>query len=211
MGCQFLHQGIFLPRDRTCLSCVGRWILYHWATREAIIIIENKDDNYTNIVSSVRLTSHWVWEPLWKKTIQFSELWGFRNIGKRFESLLYGLSKHIPWKCKVGDTLKPEDFVKVLWIRHHLSYVCESCSVESDSLWHHGLYSPWNSPGQNTGVGILSLLQGLFLTQGLNPGLPRCRQILYQPIHKGINFLFLVSEVPTSYQPVTPTKLCFLA
>ena len=34
----------------------------------------------------------------------------------------------------------------------------------------HGLYSPWNSPGQNTGVGSLSLLQGFFPTQGLNPG-----------------------------------------
>ena len=50
----------------------------------------------------------------------------------------------------------------------------------SDSLWAHGL-SPWNSPGQNTGVGIsLSLLQGIFPTQGSNPGLPHCRQILYQ-------------------------------
>ena len=49
----------------------------------------------------------------------------------------------------------------------------------------HGLYSPWNSPGQNTGVGSLSLLQGIFPTQGLNPGLPHCRQILYQLNHKG--------------------------
>jgi len=32
--------------------------------------------------------------------------------------------------------------------------------------------SPWNSPGQNTGVGSLSLLQGIFPTQGSNPGLP---------------------------------------
>ena len=40
----------------------------------------------------------------------------------------------------------------------------------SDSLQTHGLYSPWNSPGQNTGVGSLSLLQGIFPTQGLNPG-----------------------------------------
>ena len=39
---------------------------------------------------------------------------------------------------------------------------------------------PWNSPGQNTGVSSLSLLQGIFPTQGLNPGLPHCRQILYQ-------------------------------
>ena len=60
----------------------------------------------------------------------------------------------------------------------------ESRSVVSDSLWPHGLYSPWNSPGQNTGVGNISLLQGIFPTQGLNPGL-HCRQILYQLSHKG--------------------------
>ena len=40
--------------------------------------------------------------------------------------------------------------------------------------------SPWNSPGQNTGVGSRSLLQEIFPTQGLNPGLPHCRWILYQ-------------------------------
>ena len=43
--------------------------------------------------------------------------------------------------------------------------------------------SPWNSAGQNTGVGSLSLLQGLFPTQGLNTGLPHCRQILNQLSH----------------------------
>ena len=51
----------------------------------------------------------------------------------------------------------------------------ESCSVMSDSLRPHGLYSPWNSPAQNTGVGSLSLLQGIFPTQGSNPGLLHCR------------------------------------
>ena len=61
----------------------------------------------------------------------------------------------------------------------------ESHPVVSDSLWPHGLYSPWNSPGQNTGVGSLSLFQGIFPTQGLNPGLPHCRQILYQLSHQG--------------------------
>ena len=49
----------------------------------------------------------------------------------------------------------------------------------------HGLYNPRNSPGQNTGVGSLSLLQGIFSTQGLNPGLPHCSWILYQLNHKG--------------------------
>ena len=46
------------------------------------------------------------------------------------------------------------------------------------------MYSPWDSPGQNTGVGSLSLLQGIFPTQGSNPGLPHCRRILYQLSHK---------------------------
>ena len=53
----------------------------------------------------------------------------------------------------------------------------------SDILWSRGLYparllSPWNSPGKNTGVGCHSRLQGIFQTQGSNPGL-HCRQILY--------------------------------
>ena len=46
-------------------------------------------------------------------------------------------------------------------------------------------YSLWNSPGQNTGVGSLSLLQGIFPTQRSNPDLPHCRQIPYQLSHKG--------------------------
>ena len=46
-------------------------------------------------------------------------------------------------------------------------------------------YSPWSSPGQSTEVGSLPLLQGIFPTQGLNPGLPHCRWIIYQLSHKG--------------------------
>ena len=62
---------------------------------------------------------------------------------------------------------------------------CESHSVVSDSLWTHGLYGPWNSLGQNTGVGSLSLLQGIFPTQGLNPGLLHSKWIHYQLSHQG--------------------------
>ena len=58
-------------------------------------------------------------------------------------------------------------------------------SVLFNSLRHHGLYSLWNSPGENTGVGSLSLLQGI-PSQGLNPGFLHCRQILYLLSHKGI-------------------------
>ena len=61
----------------------------------------------------------------------------------------------------------------------------ESHSIMSNSLWPQGLYSPWNSLGQNTGVGSLSLLQRIFPTQGSNPGLLHRRRILYQLSHKG--------------------------
>ena len=77
-----------------------------------------------------------------------------------------------PWDCKESDT------------SDQLSLSLFTFSVFF-SFRPHGLYSPWNSPGQNTGVGHLSLLQGIFPTQTLNPGLPHGRRILYQLSHKG--------------------------
>ena len=59
--------------------------------------------------------------------------------------------------------------------------VAQSCPT----LWTHRPYSLWNSPGQNTGAGSLFLPQGIFPTQGSNPGLRHVRQILYQVNHKG--------------------------
>ena len=68
--------------------------------------------------------------------------------------------------------------------------VCVSCSIMSDSSRPCGLeparlLSPWDSPGKNTGVGCHSLLQGIFPTQGSNPGLLHCRHILYHLSHQG--------------------------
>ena len=74
----------------------------------------------------------------------------------------------------------------------------ESRSVLSNSLQPDGLYSPWNSPGLNTGAGSLSILQGIFPTQGLNPGLPHCRWILYQqgkPKNTGMGCLSLLQWI----------------
>ena len=61
---------------------------------------------------------------------------------------------------------------------------CVSHSVVSDSLWSHGLQPirllcSWNSPGKNNGVGCHALLQGIFPTQGWDPGLLHCRQIFF--------------------------------
>ena len=71
------------------------------------------------------------------------------------------------------------------WLLPCLESKSESHSIMSDSLQPHGLYGPWNSPGQNTGVPSPSLLQGIFPPQGSNPGLPQCRWILYQLSHYG--------------------------
>ena len=79
--------------------------------------------------------------------------------------------------------------------------ICESGSVMSNSLQPHGLYSPWSSPGQNTEVGSHSLLQGIFPTQGWNPGLPHCRQILLpaepqgKPKNTGVGSLSLLQGI----------------
>ena len=75
--------------------------------------------------------------------------------------------------------------------------VSQSCPT----LLPHVLYSPWNSPGQNTGMGSLSLFQRIFPTEGSNPGLPHCGQILYPLSHKGspvfIVAIFIIVRLPT--------------
>ena len=85
-----------------------------------------------------------------------------------------------------------EGEVRTTQIRCPLYLACQNLvsevkwkSLSPVPLWPHGLYSPWNSPGQNTGVGSLSILQVIFPTQGSVPGLPHCRRILYQLSHKG--------------------------
>ena len=70
--------------------------------------------------------------------------------------------------------------------------VVRSCPTLCDP---HGLNSPWNSPGQNTEVGSLSLLQGIFPTHGLNAGLPHCRRILYQLSYQESSFYLVTNGI----------------
>ena len=90
----------------------------------------------------------------------------------------------------------------------------ESRSIKSNSLWPHWIYSPGDSPGQNTEVGSLSLLQGIFPTQGLNPGLPHCWWILYQLSHKRSTRILEWVAYPFSSRfswPRYPTRLSCIA
>ena len=82
------------------------------------------------------------------------------------------LARKIPW------TEEPAGLQSIVKVKVKVGRSCLT-------LRPPGLYSPWNCPGQNTEVGSLSLLQGIFSTQGSNPGLPHCRQILYQLNHSG--------------------------
>ena len=88
----------------------------------------------------------------------------------------------------------------LLWQPGRLTWSSEesvSCSVMSSSLQPHGLYPTrllylWNSPGQNTGVSSHSFLQGIFLTQGLNPGIePRFPALQADSLLSHILNLFL--------------------
>ena len=84
-----------------------------------------------------------------------------------------------PWLSKDMHFRKPFQIVIFQCSTSALNFESESRSVVPDSLWPHGPYSPWNSPGQNTGVSRLSFLQGIFPTQGSKPDLPHCSWILY--------------------------------
>ena len=93
-----------------------------------------------------------------------------KSLSRTTRALIHQYNHKIGWrKCL---------YTKIIW----------TWSVLSDSLQPHGLYSPWKCPGQNTGVGSLSLVQGIFSIQGSNPGLLHCRWILYQLGHKGSPF-----------------------
>ena len=108
-------------------------------------------------------------------------LLGVHGASKIYDSIVFIKFGNIC--CIVfSNTALSQGYSNYLYIEVKVK-VAQSCL----SLWLHGLYSPWNSPfhGQNTGVGSLSLLQRIFPTQGSNPGLPHCRQILYQLNYKG--------------------------
>ena len=128
-----------------------------------------------------------------------------------FPVVMYGCES---WTVKKAEHWKIDAFelwcwrrlLRVPWTAKRsnqsiLKEMSHGCSLEvkvkgkpsdmSDSLWPQGLQPtrllhPWDSPGKNTGVGSHFLLQGIFPTQGLNPGLPHCRQTLYHLSHQGI-------------------------
>ena len=110
----------------------------------------------------------WNWKYNWeqKTTSITNQLVDLRCISDGMSASVAGVENR-PWKFDFFERSKNTIFLG-------------GRKVKVDSLRPHGLYSPWCSQGPNTGVGSCSLLQGIFPTQGPNPGLPHWRQILYQ-------------------------------
>ena len=100
------------------------------------------------------------------------------------------------------------NYFKWYWIGWNLRF-CMCCTVLShsvvpDSLWPHGL-QPTRHSDKNTGVGCHAFLQGIFPTQGSNPGLPHCRQILYYLNHEGSSRLCMLLLLLSRFSHV---RLC---
>ena len=85
---------------------------------------------------------------------------------------------------KKGNAKECSNYNTIALISHAIkseSEVAQSCPTLCDPVDCSlpGFLCPWDSPGKTTGVGYHFLLQGIFLTQGLNLCLPHCMQILY--------------------------------
>ena len=122
-----------------------------------------------------------------------------------FQAVVYNPKWNILYNLRYWDTyFFPIFFVPVQWELCCICFVLISYTHLRHSLcegkWKllsrvqpfvppWTVQSIWNSPGQNPGVGSLSLLQGLFPSQGLNPGLPHCRRILYPLSHKAFSLI----------------------
>ena len=130
----------------------------------------------TSLLSSMMRYSRLIW--------YISYLWPVISFLQ--EGLVYFSKK---WYFKISFWL-PEGGGLVNWEIRIDIYTLRCCccclvtsalsgSVQPCGLQPARLLCPWKSAGKNTGVGCHALLQGIFLTQGLNPSLLHCRQILY--------------------------------
>ena len=125
----------------------------------------------------------------WKNSMDRGAWWatvhGFAKSWTRLSTQHDFLPYSVGWHSRDLPSLTQKRDSHIVKKLYEVGCESESCSVVSNSLGPYGLYSLWNSPDQSTGVGSLSLLQGIFPTWGSNPGPPHCRWILYQLSHKG--------------------------
>ena len=155
-------------------------------TTERLSLLENEMATHSSILA---------WRIPWTEEPGRLQSTGSQRVRQNWATKHSTGTTHIlVWKLSSGE--KRYHYMHIfLWLNDSEVKV----ALVSGSLRPHGLYSPWNSPGQNTGVGSLSLLQGIFPIQGWNPGLLHCRHSVYQLNHKGSpQWLYLVGNPPTN-------------
>ena len=103
-----------------------------------------------------------------------------------FSNLWFGCNYWPIFQIRESNTEKLSNLPKVTELVRGSVLVIQSCPALYDPMGCSPPGSPTHvdSPCKNTGVGSHSLLQGIFLTQGPNPGLPNCRQMLHQLSHE---------------------------
>ena len=197
------------------VSCIGSWVLYYQCHMGSpVVLIQNKVGmSLEYSVLLLQVTRVWFLvggliclqcrRPRFDtqvRKVPWRREWLPPPVLLLSAKILVFLAWRIPWTEEPGDYnqggFKESDTTEQLTYTVVLrSYMLHekwkwSHSVVSDSLRFRGLsptrlLRPWGFPGKNSGVGCHFLLQGIFHTQGLNPGLPHCRQMLYPLSHKG--------------------------
>ena len=185
-----LHRG---PALWTLIS--GFWPLELWDDKFLLFKATQCVDIFPGQPSGMNTTANSKWGLVNQvesnygngKTLDFCTCLHILYVSQALSSyyIPFKITFHVPFTS--GRLSSASLHVGIPWVHIASIAFCESesHSVMGVSLRPHGLHSPWNSPGQNTGVGSLCLLQGIFPTQGSNPGLPHCRRILYQLSHQG--------------------------
>ena len=161
-------RGSSWPRDQTQVSCIAGRFSTIWAVSEV------------KLISRARLfATPWTVAYQAPPSVGFSrqEYWSGLPLPSPGDLPHPGIEPRS--LALQADALPSEPPGKLIWA------IGKSQILSRVWLFATPWNSPWNSLGQNTGVGRLSLLQGIFLTQRMNPGLPHCRRILSQLSHQG--------------------------
>ena len=196
------------------VSCIGSWVLYYQCHLGSPVVLMQYKVGMSLEYSVLLLQATRVWflvggliclqfrRPRFDtpvRKVPWRRKWLPPPVFLLSAKILVFLAWRIPWTEEPGDynqgSFKESDATEQLTYTVVLRSICcmksenevtQSClTLRLRGLSPTRLLYPWGFPGKNSGVGCHLLLQGIFHTQGLNPGLPHCRQMLYPLSHKG--------------------------